>query len=61
MEDAQIKAILESLIFVSESPLTLDRMKEVLGIPKRELQRLVSEMMEDSRKAERGFYPLQRD
>ena len=55
MEDAQLKAILESLIFVSESPLTLDRMKEVLGIQKRDLQRLLSEMMEDYRRKERGF------
>lgn len=55
MEDAQLKAVLESLIFVSESPLTLDRMKEVLGINKRELQRLLSEMIEEYRKSERGF------
>ena len=56
MEDSQWKAILEALIFVSESPLTLDRMKEVLGgVNKRELQRLLAEMMEDYRKAERGI------
>jgi segregation and condensation protein B len=56
VEDSQWKAILEALIFVSESPLTLDRMKEVLGgVNKRELQRLLAEMMEDYRKAERGI------
>jgi segregation and condensation protein B len=55
VEDAQLKAVLESLIFISESPLTLDRMKEVLGINKRDLQRLLSEMMEEYRKSERGF------
>lgn len=55
MEDAQLKAVLESLIFVSEGPLTLDRMKEVLGTNKRDLQRLLSEMMEEYRKSERGF------
>ena len=54
-EDAQLKAILEGLIFVSESPLTLDRMKEVLGVPKKDLQRLLSEMIEDCRRADRGF------
>ena len=54
-EDAQLKAILEGLIFVSESPLTLDRMKEVLGVPKKDLQRLLSEMIEDYRRADRGF------
>ncbi len=55
MEDAQLKAVLEGLIFVSESPLTLDRMKEVMGINRRDLQRLLSEMIEEYRKTERGF------
>jgi segregation and condensation protein B len=56
VEDIQAKAILEALIFVSESPLTLDRMKEVLGgLNKRDLQRLLAEMMEDCRKSERGI------
>jgi segregation and condensation protein B len=55
VEDAKLKAILEALIFGSESPLTLERMKEVSGANKRDLQRLLSEMMEDYRKAERGF------
>ncbi len=31
MEDVQWKAVIESLIFVSESPLSLERIKEVLG------------------------------
>jgi segregation and condensation protein B len=56
VEDIQAKAILEALIFVSESPLTLDRMKEVLGgVNKRDLQRLLAEMMEDCRKSDRGI------
>lgn len=55
MEDARLKAILEGLIFVSESPLTVDRMKEVLEIPKADLRRLLSEMTEEYRQAERGF------
>jgi segregation and condensation protein B len=59
VEEAQLKAVLEGLIFVSESPLTLDRMKEVLGINKRDLQRLLSEMMEEYRKSERGFHIME--
>ncbi len=55
MEDAELKSILEGLIFVSEAPLTLDRMKEVLGISKRDLQRLIADMMEEDRKGNRGF------
>ncbi|HSR13091.1 MAG TPA: SMC-Scp complex subunit ScpB [Thermodesulfobacteriota bacterium] len=55
MEDNQIKSILEGLIFVSDGPLSLERMKEVVGIPKRDLQRVISVMMEEYRKEERGF------
>jgi len=56
VEDAQLKAVLEALIFVSETPLTLDRMKEVLGgVSKRDLQRLLAEMMEEDRKGSRGI------
>ncbi len=61
MEDAQLKAVLEALIFVSEAPLTLDRMKEVLGgVSKRDLQRLLAEMMEEYRKCGRGIHPGRR-
>lgn len=57
MEDAQLKEVLEALIFVSETPLTLDRMKEVLGgVSKRDLQRLLAEMMEEDRKPGRGIH-----
>ena len=55
MEDTELKAILEALIFVSESPLTLDRMKEVLTVPKRDLDRLLSQLMEEYGTAARGF------
>jgi len=56
VEDAQLKAVLEALVFVSETPLTLDRMKEVLGgVSKRDLQRLLAEMMEEDRKSDRGI------
>ncbi len=55
MEDTELKAILEALIFVSESPLTLDRMKEVLAVPKRDLDRLLSQLMEEYHTAGRGF------
>jgi segregation and condensation protein B len=50
-----MKAILEALIFASESPLTLDRMKEVLGVNRKDLQRWLSDLMEEYRRAERGF------
>jgi segregation and condensation protein B len=57
VEDAQVKAILEALIFVSETPLPLERMKEILGgVNKRDLQRWLGEMMEEYGKGQRGFY-----
>jgi segregation and condensation protein B len=56
VEDAQLKAILEALIFVSGTPLPLERMKEIVGAAtKRDLQRLLDEMVEEYRKGERGF------
>jgi segregation and condensation protein B len=56
VEDSQWKAIIESLIFVSESPLSLDQIKEVLGgeVSKKEIQRLLFELQEDCEHARRG-------
>ena len=53
-----MKAIIESLIFVSETPLSLERIKEVLGeMNKKDLQRLVSELIEEYQQAaDRGFF-----
>ncbi|MBM4330341.1 MAG: SMC-Scp complex subunit ScpB [Deltaproteobacteria bacterium] len=56
MDDNKRKAIVESLIFVSENPLSLDRIKEVLGeVSKKEIQRLLAEMAEEYNQAKRGF------
>jgi segregation and condensation protein B len=58
VENPQLKAIIESLIFVSETPLSLDRIKEVLGeVDKKDLQQMVSELIEEYQQAAgRGFY-----
>jgi len=56
VEDVQWKAVIESLIFVSESPLSLERIKEVLGeVSKRDVQRLLSELKADYEANPRGF------
>jgi segregation and condensation protein B len=56
VEDVELKAVIESLIFVSESPLSLDRIKEVLGeVSKKDLQRYLSELVEDYERAQRSF------
>jgi segregation and condensation protein B len=55
VEDFQWKAVIESLIFVSESPLSLDQIKEVLQeVSKKEIQRLLSELQEDCERTQRG-------
>lgn len=58
MENSQLKAIIESLIFVSDAPLSLERIKEVLGeVNKKDLQRLVLELIEEYQQAAgRGFF-----
>ena len=56
MDDTQRKALIEALIFVSENPLGLDRIKEALGgVHKKDLQRLLAELMDDYNRAPRGF------
>jgi segregation and condensation protein B len=56
VEEIQTKAVIEALVFVSESPVGLDSIREVLGdIPKKDLQRLVDEMIQEYNAAPRGF------
>lgn len=56
MEEIQTKAVIEALVFVSESPVGLDSIREVLGdIPKKDLQRMLGEMIEEYQTAPRGF------
>ena len=56
MDDTQRKALIEALIFVSENPLSLERMKEAIGgVQKKEIQRYLSELMEEYNRASRGF------
>lgn len=53
----QAKNIIECLIFASEVPLTLEKMKDVLeDRSKRELKELVNELIEDYHRLERGIY-----
>ena len=56
MEDVHWKSVIESLLFVSDIPLGLDRIKEVLGeVGKKDIQRLLSELGEDYDRSQRGF------
>ena len=56
MEDVHWKSVIESLLFVSDIPLSLDRIKEALGeVSKKDIQRLLSELGEDYDRSQRGF------
>ncbi len=55
MEEGRLKAIVESLIFASDSPLTLDRMKEATGENKKDLQRIVIGLIEEYQQSPRSF------
>lgn len=56
MEDGELKAILEALIFAAEAPLSVERIKEVLeDVPKKDLQRLIAELAGEYSNACRGF------
>ena len=53
----QAKYIIECLIFASEVPLTIEKIREVLeDKSKKELKELVKELMEDYQKLERGIF-----
>ena len=57
VHNEQAKYIIECLIFASEVPLTIEKIKDVLeDKSKKELKELVKELMEDYQKLERGIF-----
>lgn len=57
MQRKQVKSIIECLIFTSEIPLTLDKIKDVIDdIPKQELKELIEELMQEYQNLERGIF-----
>jgi segregation and condensation protein B len=60
VEETQWKAVIEALVFSSEGPLSLDRLKEIVGeVNKKDLQRWLAELMEDYERGRHGFYLLE--
>ena len=56
MDEKEIKAIIEALIFVSGEPITLNRLKDVIeGVDKKSLERLASELKDEFNKEYRGL------
>jgi segregation and condensation protein B len=57
VEREDTKAIIESLIFASDSPLTIDKVKEVMEeMSKEELKELVGELIEEYQNHKRGIF-----
>ena len=55
MDITEIKTILESLIFVSDNPVKLDRLAEALDVDKDLLTTPLKELLEEYQSANRGF------
>jgi segregation and condensation protein B len=56
----QLKAILEVLIFMSQDPLTMDKIKEVLGeVPEEEINAALEALKQDYAAADRGIQIIQ--
>jgi segregation and condensation protein B len=57
MEGKRLKSIIESLIFVSGSPLKIDSIQELLeNVDKRVIQSCLDELVEEYRRLDRGFH-----
>ena len=55
MERAELKALLEAIIYVSEEPVTLDALAKALrDVPREELRAALDELVEASHAADRG-------
>jgi segregation and condensation protein B len=56
METAEIKPILEALLFVSDTPLTLGRLKEVLGnVAQKKILAAIDELKNEYQATQRAF------
>ncbi|MEK6528055.1 MAG: SMC-Scp complex subunit ScpB [Nitrospirota bacterium] len=56
MEDKEAKSILEALLFISGEPLTLDTLEDLLELNKKEVERLVKELINDYLLRNSGFF-----
>ncbi len=54
-EDAQLKAILEAIVYVTDEPLTLPQMAAALGQPIDRIKRLLDELVADYARPEHGL------
>lgn len=55
MDTAELKTLVEGLVFVSESPVRAERLAEVLETDRRRVARALEELVEEYRQTRRGF------
>jgi len=57
LQREQLKAIIECLIFTSEIPITVDKIRNVVeDISKKEIKELIEELMEEYQNQDRGIF-----
>jgi segregation and condensation protein B len=54
-EDAQLKAILEAIVYVTDEPLSAQQMSAALGCPLDKVKRLLDELVDDYARPDRGL------
>jgi segregation and condensation protein B len=54
-EDAQLKAILEAIVYITDEPLSAQQMAAALGSPLDKVKRLLDELVEEYAKPDRGL------
>jgi segregation and condensation protein B len=55
LEDAQLKAVLEAIVYVTEEPLTLPQIAAALGQPAVRVQQILAELIAEFEKPEHGL------
>jgi len=55
LDTSELKAVVESLIFVSESPLRAERISETIDVEKSRVQAVLKELIEEYGRQRRGF------
>lgn len=55
MDTAELKAVVESLVFVSESPVKPERIAEALDVEKKMVARVLEDLIQEYRQGNRGF------
>ncbi len=60
LQREQLKSIIECLIFTSELPLTVDKIRNVIeDITKKEIKELIEELMEEYQNQARGIFIIE--